>query len=220
MIVCPVKRIYGLLGAPRSGKDQVAKFLEENRGFKRMAFGNKIKEEFGVSKVEFEEAKITGKIDKLREDLWKFSASKKKDDPLYFVRQVIQDAHDSKTSVVITDIRTQDEWDWFFEAPLNHEAFKRTFMVCRGSWSNQFVDDMLIESEFRRKFIWDYFGKEARVIFNMFDSLYELYRSLDQKFFNEDIIDMADSEAHEAGDYMDWRNMIIDYVRQFNIEQL
>ena len=222
MITHPMKRIYGLIGKPRSGKDEVARFLQENRGFTRMAFADKIKGEMGISPEDFEKAKITGEIDKLRQDLWDFSASKKKDDPLYFVKQVMQEAYDCSTSVIITDIRTMDEFDGFFEVQPtscymnNREMFKRTFVVCRGKWREQFVNKVLPESEFTEDFLWKHFAKE-KIIFNDKDSLYELYRSLELLFFKEDILDFADSSSHESGNYQIWRDTMSNYLAQFNI---
>ena len=46
MIGVPFKRAFGLVGAVRSGKDSVANFLVETRGFVPLAFADQIKEEF------------------------------------------------------------------------------------------------------------------------------------------------------------------------------
>src|SRR5690242_14178452 len=114
MVVFPKKRIFGLIGAPRSGKDTVANYLQETRNFGAMAFADKIKEEFGISKEDFEAAKIAGNIEDLRKKLWDFSAVKKKIDPLYFIKKVMDEANSYQKSTVITDIRTLDELEAFF----------------------------------------------------------------------------------------------------------
>ena len=108
MIDYPHKKIYGLLGAPRAGKDTVAKYLQESRNFVSLAFADKIKEEYGLNKADFESAKISGHIDELRKDLWDFSDSKKKDDPLYFISQVLDDANSCKESNIFG--RHQPVW--------------------------------------------------------------------------------------------------------------
>jgi len=74
MIAFPFKRIYGLVGAMRTGKDSVANFLIETRGFKQIAFADQIKEEFGISKEDFEAAKIAGNIEELRSTDFAFSS--------------------------------------------------------------------------------------------------------------------------------------------------
>ncbi len=216
MIEYPHKRIFGLLGAPRAGKDSVAKYLQESRDFVSMAFADKIKEEYGLNKGDFEAAKISGQIEELRKELWDFSASKKKDDPLYFIRQVLKEAYGYHKQVVITDIRTPEELDAFFLYD-NKNCIRRTYIISRDYLNEDFSrkDGLLFGSKIDKNIMYKYKKLDWMIdIKNKYDSLYHFMRYLDNFFFNEDIIDLANQQTDTW-----WRLTISKYVSQFNVNE-
>ena len=220
MIKFPYKRIIGLLGVPRSGKNTVAKYLQESRNFATMAFADKIKEEYGITKEDFEAAKITGDIEKLRQDLWDFSASKKKKEPLYFIDKVIKDALNLTQSVIITDIRTINELDCFLAIPVN----KRIYWIIRGMLKNQFNESNILKGS-KLKEIDIFKGTRKPFIYmlkNNFNGSYKLIKYLEQFFFKEDIIDLVGSSG-DSSEYdkhiknKKWMTIASDYISQFSI---
>ena len=218
MIAFPFKRIYALVGAMRTGKDSVANFLTETRGFKQIAFADQIKEDLGISKEDFEAAKIAGNIEELRTKLWAFSAQKKKNDSYYFIRKVIEKAVNSDESVIITDIRTPEELAAFLHMELNkYTHLKRIYWV-RGQEENEFDENRcLAGSKLPESTIANYISPglpeyDVRMVFNQKQSgLYSFYQQLDRFFFCEDIRDIwEDKEAR-------WR--IWNYIDQFEVRQ-
>ena len=232
MVKYPNKRVFGLIGAPRSGKDTVARYLQESRNFASMAFADKIKEEYGVSKEDFETSKITGEIDRLRKELWDFSAEKKKDDPEYFIRLVMEETAKIERSVVITDIRTEDEFNALFEY-LPADITKRVYIVresvetwekinkgCPGEYK---IKDSKISKDF---FCRQITKQRIRRIDNDRNGLYKFYLYLSNFFFKEDIMDLV---GPCSGDLLDpdpdkqiyykkmWRETVSDYISQFDI---
>jgi adenylate kinase family enzyme len=183
----PYKRVFGLIGAPRSGKGSVANFLTETRNFKQMAFADQIKEEFGINKEDFEAAKIAGNIKELRDELWAFSASKKKEDPMYFINKIVEKALYSNNSVVITDIRTPEEyqvmWNCF------PEFIRRVYWIKRAGL-DEMDNGYLKESKLKVDYI-EKFRPGVRNIYNSENGgLYEFFRHLDNFFLKEDICDI------------------------------
>lgn len=115
----------GLVGPIRSGKDTIASWLSENRGFQRFAVADRIKEEYfnqiGYSNELFEAEKSTPCGTKIREDLWKYSDSVKKTlGDKYFIKLVLDTAKNLNQNVIITDLRTELEID---------EAIKAGFRI-------------------------------------------------------------------------------------------
>lgn len=190
MIYFPFKRLIGMVGIPRSGKDTVAKFLEENYGFKRMAFADKIKEEFGLDHLRFKELKKSGQDAVVRKELWQFSAKKKKSDPLYFIKKVMKDFEDGEKSVVITDIRTYDEWN-----AVEAVDGAKIFMITRGNWGDQFVDGRLAETDFLKTFLWDKLGRHKRIIVSKYGK-FDLYKKIERKMFFEDFRELAKKDSN------------------------
>lgn len=187
MIVFPFKRIFGLIGVPRCGKNEVANFLTETRGFIQLAFADQIKEEFGISKEDFEAAKIAGNIQELRDELWTFSAEKKKDDPMYFINKVINKAESSTKSVIITDIRTEPE----FYAIMNSftdKYIRRVYWVKRKG-NIEVENGRLRDSKLDVHYI-DKFRHGVKHIANDTNGLYSFFRHLDDFFLKEDICDI------------------------------
>jgi len=230
MVSFPNKRVYGLIGAPRSGKDTVARYLQESRNFASVAFADKIKEEFGITNEDFEAAKITGEIGRLRKELWDFSARKKKDDPEYFIRLVMEEAAETKRSIVVTDIRTEDEFNALFKY-LPADIVKRVYIVgeSAATWEpypNNKFDYKIKDSKISRDFycIQKNSKQKIRCIVNNRDGLYKFYSYLSNFFFKEDIMDLVGPSSDTSDDYDKqiyynemWRKIISSYISQFDI---
>ena len=104
-------KTIGLIGAPASGKDTVAEFFVRNKGFKKFAFADKIKEGFyeesGFSEKEFKEARGTDKELVIRNGLWEYSSKICKiNGNDYFVKLVIEKVLEYNGLTVIAEIRT------------------------------------------------------------------------------------------------------------------
>lgn len=215
MIAFPYKRIFGIIGAPRTGKDTVAKYLQESRDFVPMAFADKIKEEFGISKEDFEAAKIAGNIDELRNKLWEFSATKKAVDPMYFIKKTMDAAVNAKKSVIITDIRTKEEITAFYNYG-SIDCPRRIYSIFHPDFSKKDNDGCLMGTQIASSFLDDLeYDGTIKVIFNTMERLYGFLYELENFFFKEDIIDLA-----LAGDDLKLRSLVSDYVSQFNIREV
>jgi hypothetical protein len=229
MVKYPNKRVFGLIGAPRSGKDTVARYLQESRNFASMAFADKIKEEYGITNEDFETAKITGEIDRLRKELWDFSARKKQDNPEYFVKLVMEETVKIERSIVITDIRTENEFNALFKY-LPADIIKRVYIVKEsaetweqtnpGKYPGEYkIKDSKISKEFYCNQI---VKQRIRGIDNKKNGLYKFYQYLSNFFFKEDIMDLVgpsdllDPDKQIYNNEM-WRNIVSDYISQFDI---
>jgi len=196
-----------LVGAIRTGKDSVANFLIETRGFEQIAFADQIKEEFGISNADFEAAKIAGNIEQLREELWAFSAKKKEENPTYFIDKVIDRAMSSDKSVIITDIRTQDELDSFLK--IESGITPRVYWV-KGRLEQENINGCLAGSKLSEKMIVDYMEKyDIRCIFNNAKGLFGFYQWLDTFFFVQDIRDLWEKKYP----------YVMSYVSHFEVRQ-
>jgi len=220
MIPFPKKRIFGLIGPPRSGKDTVANFLQETRNFAPMAFADRIKEEFGVNKADFEAAKIAGNIEELRQKLWDFSAQKKAKDPEYFIRLVMEQAASIEESVVITDIRTEDEFNALFQySPAN--VITRVYAIFQKSSPYEDDGKTVKGSKLTHSFL-EMSNERIHRIYNSACGLYEFYQDLDRYFFTEDIMDLPKSQDDYDSSHLDdkqWKSMVSDYVSYFEVSQ-
>lgn len=223
MIRFPKKRLFGLVGVPRAGKDAVSKFLKETRDFAVLAFADRIKEEYGISKEDFEVLKVTGDIDRIRQELWDFSQSKKEKDPLYFVRKVIQEAINKDKSAVITDIRTPEEVDAFLHFDYGYEAKDIRKIYYISSSPQPLIDDFdengtLIDSKLPIELIASMLenGQVRLIENNKEDGLFYFNRHLDNLFFEEDIMDLPDCYM---GNSSKWRSMVSSYLSQFDVIQ-
>jgi hypothetical protein len=209
MIWFPHKRIFGLIGQPRAGKDEVAKYLSDTRNFEILAFADQIKEEFGVSKEEFEAAKIAGNIEALRKKLWDFSDKIKEEDPLHFINNIINKTIGLSKSVVITDIRTQDELEKFYSLPN-----ARVYFIIRDDIF-VYKNDLLTGSKLPAKLIETYLTGETicdmRTIKNIENGVYYFHRELDDFFFKEDIKDLLHSSTEQD---------VVRYLGQYDIRQV
>lgn len=217
MIVCPFKKMIGLIGAPRSGKNTVADFLQQTRGFVPMAFADKIKEEYGISKEKFEAAKMTGNIDNLRTELWNFSAKMKESNPNHFIDKVMQDAINIRESVVIADIRTVEEFDAFFSYG-NQNILRKVYWIRKGiPW--EFEEELLRDSKLSRDLINNGVKNEKiSTINNSVRSVYYFYRVLDNIFFRDDTYDIFLYTKHL--DDSRKKEVISDYFSQFEFKEI
>lgn len=209
MIGFPYKRVFVLVGASRTGKDSVANYLVETRGFEKLAFADQIKEEFGISKEDFEAAKISGDIDQIRRDLWEFSASKKKDNPEYFISKITEKANDSKNSIVITDARTKEEVNAVL---LNKNIISstRAYWVKKDNITN-FKNEILCGAQLTKQDLQRYDEELGiQVINNSCNGLYYFYKHLDKYFFYEDLKYLFGFSKY---------NEIQHYINQFDIKE-
>lgn len=214
MIDCPIKKIIGLIGAPRSGKDTVAKYLQESRNFEVLAFADQIKQEYGINKEDFEAAKLTGEIDKLRQELWDFSSAKIKIDPLYFIRPVIQIAESSERSIIISDVRTEQEFSALFELTTNkciklygvRSSILNSSKIFDGTKiSMEFYDDQYLS------------GRRIKEIVNPNKGLFDFYKQLSKYFFMEDIMDLSDMSEPDPNNLYKRNSVLADYIQQFDV---
>lgn len=120
-----MRTILGLIGAPNSGKDIVANFLIKTRGFQKIAFADKIKERYyeetGYTEEQFKSVRGTPLEQKIRQGLWEYSDEKRNlYGNMFFITPVIENILQSKSSIVITDVRTIEE---FYELQKIHSNF-------------------------------------------------------------------------------------------------
>lgn len=99
----------GIIGAPRAGKDTIASYLVENKGFLRLAFADQIKNEYykisGFTEYDFK--KRNEKEDEIRNGLWEYSKkAMEQNGQYYFIDQVLEKV---KNNTIITDVRTLNE---------------------------------------------------------------------------------------------------------------
>jgi len=110
------KTIIALVGPLGAGKDTVAKCLVENHGFQRFAFADEIKRQYyavtGHSEEEFKAARGTPLEEEIRNGLWQYSDTVKREKgALHFVNALVEAVRHCRDSAVVTDIRTPDELD-------------------------------------------------------------------------------------------------------------
>ena len=105
-----------LIGAPRSGKDEIATFLIKNKDFSRLAFADKIKDmyfkESNITEDYFNSVKGLPEETLIRNSIWAYSDTmRKKFGKSYFIDPVVQDIISLNGNVVVSDVRTKDELD-------------------------------------------------------------------------------------------------------------
>lgn len=225
MIKFPFKRVYGLIGAPRAGKSIVGQYLQESRDFASMAFADKIKEEYGITNEDFEAAKVTGEIDLLRQELWAFSAGKKEDDPEYFIKLVMEKAAKTEQSVVVTDIRTENEFNALFKY-LPADMTKKVYIVgeSAATWESidgEFSNYRMKESKISRDFYCSQFstGKIGEIE-NKINGLHRYFLYLNSFFFKEDVINLVGPNNYSLG-FHKWKynDIISSYLSQFDVTE-
>lgn len=114
------KTIIGIIAMAYSGKDTVGEMLT-NKGYKRIAFADKVKEDFinlprnkfrfnfsgGLTMDELEKDK-----DFYRNELIKFAEDKRKANEDYWLNKVKADIESGDDNIVITDVRRIPEIDY------------------------------------------------------------------------------------------------------------
>jgi len=109
------KILLGLIGAPGAGKDVIADFLVKSKNFRHFAFADKVKEGYytvsGFSEEQFKAARGTELEQTIRKGLWEFSDQMRaKCGDLCFITPVMLEIADCPQSVVVSDVRTPDEF--------------------------------------------------------------------------------------------------------------
>jgi hypothetical protein len=215
MINFPYKKIYGVLGADRAGKNTVANYLQETRNFATFAFADKIKQEFGISKEDFEASKIAGNIEDLRQKLWDFSASKREKDPFYFIRKVINDTIYSDNSVIITDIRTMDEMNAFFDMDTGFHI-KKLYLIKDEAELKPDDEGNFSGTKLPFDRILGLIGdNKIKTLINRNNGLFNFLGELDKFFFIEDVLDLAGFGYNTGGQ----KRIMSDYLSQFNVSK-
>ena len=98
-------KIINLIGFSRAGKDTFGKFFIE-KGFKRLAFGDDMKEEFSKTfDVPLEYLHDDEKKEAYRKDMISFGESKRKYNPYFWVQKVFHIGFDYNSNYVVTDCR-------------------------------------------------------------------------------------------------------------------
>lgn len=138
--------IIGLIGAPGSGKDTIAEFLVKNKGFRKYAFADRIKKEYyaisGYSEEQFKNSRGTELERAIRSGLWKFSDEKRNEcGNLYFINPIIQDIINCQTSIVVSDVRTPDEFD-----QLNKIGSIMIHVIVKDSISGEYIPETRLET--------------------------------------------------------------------------
>jgi hypothetical protein len=136
----------GLIGAPNSGKDVIADFLVENKGFRKYAFADRIKKEYyatsGYSEAQFKNSRGTELEQTIRNGLWRFSDEKRnKYGNLYFIMPIIQDIVNCQSPVVVSDVRTPDEFD-----QLNKIGSIMIHILIKNSISGEYIPGTRLET--------------------------------------------------------------------------
>lgn len=165
--------IIGLIGAPKAGKDEIAKFFVF-KGFKRLAFADKIKESFyaetGYTEEQFKQSRGTELEQIIRDSLWDHSARIcDKFGAKYFINQVVDTI--GKDNVIITDVRTDLELEAL-------EIYKAKIALVLRNFREELKGRFLLGTKLRLDKIilypkiWNIYGLE------------EIYMELD-KFYEE-----------------------------------
>jgi len=207
-----MNKVYSLIGAPRSGKGTVAKYLQETRKFEAYAFADKIKEECGIDKDRFEFVKKYGsaqEAEEIRDKLWSYSAEKKKIDPNYFINIVLDNILQVESNSVITDLRTLDEYNVVANKCREQNLLFKSFFVC-DSFNGSFKNDILIGSDLTKDFICENIESGSIIcIFNNQQGLKDFFTKLDREFFIEDILDITSDKQYVRCKISNYLN---DYV--------
>lgn len=134
----------GIIGAPGAGKDTLADYLVENKGFLKIAFADQIKNEYydisGYTEEQFKSR--DGKEQEIRDGLWEYSAKMKEEHGQdYFIKPVMNVVRESKKPTIITDIRT------FYEFSASLSSAK-VFVVIRD-YKKELAGQYLLGTELR-----------------------------------------------------------------------
>lgn len=166
--------IIGLIGAPGAGKDVIGDFFVSKKGFKRLAFADKIKEGFykesGLTEERFKNLRGSCFEKAIREQLWEYSAKKCSEfGPLYFISNVLNEIT-PKQSIVITDIRTELELKVL-------EEYGTDIVLILRNFKEELNGEFLPGTKLKISKVISY-----KKFWNIFDDVEETYKEL-EKFF-------------------------------------
>lgn len=167
------KTVVGLIGAPASGKDVLADFLVEERGFRRFAFADRVKEgyyaESGYNESKFKAFRGTELEQDIRRGLWEYSdRMRKQHGELYFVMPVIADIDRSLQPAVVSDVRTPEELEQL-------QPFKPVMIhVVRDVLTE--LNTGLVPGTRIKRFSWNEDGQ--RLFINDYGDLQQLWKAL------------------------------------------
>lgn len=174
----------GLVGPMRAGKDMVADWLTENKGFKRFAIADRIKTAYfafiGYSAEKFEQDKGALKGQEMRAGLWEYSdCIKAHYGERVFIDHMLEEAGGCGRNVVVTDVRTAQE----MSAMTSFGA--RLVLVTRGEAYDS-PDSLIAGSRLKIRQL-----PEDTIRFdNSFSTLEEAHGAL-EAFYNKEIRNVA-----------------------------
>lgn len=114
------KTIIGLCSFAGFGKDQVGKILV-SKGYKRIAFADKVKEDFinlpvNQERFNFDKPLTLDELEKdkdyYRNRLIAYAEEMRNQDPLYWLKLVKDEIENGEENIVITDVRRVPEIDY------------------------------------------------------------------------------------------------------------
>jgi len=126
------KKLVGLLGYAKSGKDTVADYLADNYGYKKIKFGDTLKHTLNESfkeivmedlvkrniPISFSEIDFLVEDDRILKEklrpymIWLGETLREKNGVHYWINKALEKAGDA-TKIVVADIRREDELDLF-----------------------------------------------------------------------------------------------------------
>lgn len=106
--------LIGLIGAPNAGKDVIAEYFVKHKGFKKLAFADKVKEgyfaETGITEEQFKQSRGTKLEQEIRNGLWEYSEKIcVQKGRRHFIWRVVEQIESWGNNIVITDIRRELE---------------------------------------------------------------------------------------------------------------
>lgn len=121
--------IIGLGFMSKVGKDEIAKYLVKRYNFKRIAFGDVLKQDITkIKNITLEE--LEQNKENYRDLLISHGENKRKEDPLYWVNQTIKsnniDFNNLKQNIVISDVRRIDELKWLKQL---NDKYKNVYII-------------------------------------------------------------------------------------------
>jgi len=170
--------VLGLIGAKDTGKDVISGFFVREKGFKKFAFADKIKEGYylnsGHTEEEFKSSRNLPKEEEIRKGLWEYSDEKiSKYGKLYFIAPIIEEIKICN-KVIISDIRKEEE----LEELLKIDA-KIIYIYKNVDENKEYIPDTRIKFEMLKKIKYIKF-------WNYYDKLERLYERL-EKFYKENL---------------------------------
>lgn len=168
--------LLALIGAPGSGKDVFSNCLSEKFGFSKIAFADKIKEEFflesGLTNEVFKNSRGTELELTIRAGLWDFSVKKTQNDLFYFIDPVVNEIKRKNGNIIVTDVRTQLEL-----VSLKREFNIKVIRIIRDI--NDLTKEIIPGTKIRNKSV-----EHFPIFYNCYDGLDLAYEQI-QNFYVE-----------------------------------